>query len=255
MSKFLLAPNCWAFKVAGTMLGHAALHNQPFPGRKSTFTLPGLLTAHSCICYNMANCMSWTKWRMAWDKHTPGSERQGGAPVDSQVGNEFNLLFLQHSMHICSGNIAKEIQKPFCSSDAQSRPETKKQRYRSSATKQRAALALGGVISPFSEGWSRETFMIPTWGFWQGARRRTSHCRTTHKVKNALKGVLIMFFTLLCWLNGSTEHLFPAIRPLMENRLAAAEVRFPLPESSPRTTPVLDCRLHRSQCFACNHWQ
>ena len=64
-----------------------------------------------------------------------------------------------------------------------------------------------------------------------------------------------MFFTLLCWLDGSTEHLFPATELLMENTLAAAEAPFPLPEASPQTTLLLDCRLHRSGRFACNHWQ
>jgi len=64
-----------------------------------------------------------------------------------------------------------------------------------------------------------------------------------------------MFFTLLCWQDSSTEHLFPATELLMENTLVAAEAPSPLPEASPQTAPTLDCRLHCSGRFACIHWQ
>lgn len=44
-----------------------------------------------------------------------------------------------------------------------------------------------------------------------------------------------MFFTLLCWLDSSTEHLFPATELLMENTLAMAKTPFSLPKASPQT--------------------
>lgn len=78
----------------------------------------------------------------------------------------------------------------------------------------------------------RDTHM----GFPWGARRRSGHCWTTSKVKISLKGRSVMFFTLLCWLDGSRQHLFPATELLMENTLVMAKAPFLLPKASPQTT-------------------
>lgn len=163
----------------------------------------------------------------------------------------------KHSVRICSENITSEIQKLFWSSEVQSRPETKKEQcYPPLATKERAALdGFRGVHLPFLRGMGQKDSYNTHMGLSAKVRRRTGQSWTRSKAKNALKGIFIMFYTLLCWLDGRTEHLFPDTELLMENTLAATEAPFPLPKSSLQTTPVLDCRLHHLGHFACSHWQ
>lgn len=64
-------------------------------------------------------------------------------------------------------------------------------------------------------------------------RKRTRHCWTTSKAKYDLKGVFVMFFTLLCWLDSSMEHLFSATELLMEKKILWRLQRLPSPALRP----------------------
>lgn len=100
--------------------------------------------------------------------------------------------------------------------------------------KRESCCSFGGY-SPLLRGMGQRHPQDTHMGFQWGARRRSSHCWTASKVKSALKGRFVMFFTLLCWLDGSMEHLFPATELLMENTLVMAKTLFSLHKASPWT--------------------
>lgn len=182
------------------MLGHATLHNQPFPGGKSTFTLPALITAHSYILYNMAN--PWAEQSGEWHGTNTPRAVEGKVVPQWTDGWEISLTFnsCRHSMHICSGNIVKEIEKPFCSSNAQSGPETKKQqRYPSSDTKERAALALEGGHFPLLRGMEQRDLHDTHMGLLAGSKEEDKPLPDNMQSEECFEGCLhnVFYITLL----------------------------------------------------------
>lgn len=95
-------------KMAGTVLAHAALHDQSFPSGEKAWIkmMTGLL--HSQVPHNMANYKNWTQQRAAQGKHTLGQQR---TVPRWTAGQEISLTFhsWSHSIHVCSGKIAKKL--------------------------------------------------------------------------------------------------------------------------------------------------
>lgn len=182
--------------------------------------------------------MHWTKWRTAQGKRTRGSRGQGGAQMDGQAGDELKLSVRAGTVFTFAQVVLPRRSKSSCVVLTFSQDLRLRNSNSTHLQPQRRELPLlQEDISPLSKGWGRETLVIPTRGFWWGMRKRTRHCWTTSKAKNALKGIFVMFFTLLCWPDGSMEHLFSATELLMEKKILWRLQRLPSPALRPPPKP------------------